>query len=239
LNRHSVCTQISATGYAATFACKTVTCDNQISDREGLIYGSVSMSYRPLAVAAAVAALSSMHIASAAAQSVYVAPGGVYIGAGAGPVYVTPAAPLNGSTACVAPYAQGCGTAAYVDPGYDDGYGPGGYVAAAYPDEYGPGPYRPAPYVAPGYGYGPGPYVAPRYGYGYGPGPYVAPRYGYGPGPGPYVAPRVGYGYGPAAPAPIRRHFNGPPAAYAAAVAPRPRVAIPYRAGRCVGRHCY
>ena len=50
------------------------------------------MSYRPLAVAAAIAALSVMHIASAAAQSVYVAPGGVY-SAGAGPVYVTVAAP--------------------------------------------------------------------------------------------------------------------------------------------------
>jgi hypothetical protein len=207
------------------------------------------MSYRPLAIAAAVAALSAMHIASAAAQSVYVAPGGVYIGAGAGPVYVNPAAPLNGSTACVEPYAQGCGTAAYVDPGYDYGYRPGGYVAAGYADDYGPGPYGPTPYVAPGYGYGPGPYVAPRYGYGYGPGPYVAPRYGYGPrhyiaprygersGPGPYVAPSYGYGYGPTAP--IRRHYNGPPAAYAAAVPPRPHVAMPYRAGRCVGRRCY
>ena len=35
------------------------------------------MSYRPLALGIAVAALSSMHIGSAAAQSVYVAPGGV------------------------------------------------------------------------------------------------------------------------------------------------------------------
>ena len=183
------------------------------------------MSYRPFALAAAVAALSSMHVASAAAQSVYVAPGGVYIGAGAGPVYVTPAAPLNGSTACVEPYAQGCGTAAYVDPGYDYGYGPGGYVAAGYADDYGPGPYGPGPYPYPGAAYGPG--------------PYVAPRYGYRSGPGPYVAPRVGYGYGPTAPAPIRRHYSGPPAAYAAAVAPRPHVAIPYRAGRCVARHCY
>ena len=37
------------------------------------------MSYRPLALGIAVAALSSMHIGSAAAQSVYVAPGGVYV----------------------------------------------------------------------------------------------------------------------------------------------------------------
>src|SRR5437899_2579924 len=45
------------------------------------------MSYRSLVLA--VAAFSSMQVASADAQSVYVAPGGVYIGAG--PVYVVPA----------------------------------------------------------------------------------------------------------------------------------------------------
>ncbi len=53
------------------------------------------MRYRSLALA--VAAFSSLHVASADAQSVYVAPGGVYIGAG--PVYVIPA-PNNGA----APY---------------------------------------------------------------------------------------------------------------------------------------
>jgi hypothetical protein len=56
------------------------------------------MSYRSLALA--VAAFASMHVASAEAQSVYVAPGGVYIGAG--PVYVTPA-PSNGGAPYVAP----------------------------------------------------------------------------------------------------------------------------------------
>src|SRR6266508_4588531 len=50
------------------------------------------MSYRSLALA--VAAFSSMHVASADAQSVYVAPGGVYVGGG--PVYVIPA-PNNGA----------------------------------------------------------------------------------------------------------------------------------------------
>src|SRR4030095_6646799 len=45
------------------------------------------MSYRSLALA--LAAFSSMHVASADAQSVYVAPGGVYVGGG--PVYVIPA----------------------------------------------------------------------------------------------------------------------------------------------------
>ena len=73
------------------------------------------MSFRPLALATAVAALSSMHIVSAAAQSVYVAPGGVYVAPGAGPVYVTPAAPINGA-------------AAYVGPGYGNGYESAAYV---------------------------------------------------------------------------------------------------------------
>ena len=50
------------------------------------------MSYRSLVLA--VAAFTSMHVASADAQSVYVAPGGVYVGSG--PVYVIPA-PNNGA----------------------------------------------------------------------------------------------------------------------------------------------
>jgi len=165
------------------------------------------MSYRPLALGIAVAALSSMHIGSAAAQSVYVAPGGVYVAPGAGPVYVTPSAPVNGA-------------AAYVGPGYGNGYETTAYVE---PD---------SDYVE-----GPPVYVGPSYGYGYGPGPYVGPRYGYGYGPRPYdVGPRYGYGYGPAVP--NRGYYSGPRSAYAAALPPRPRVAVPYRAGRCVGRHC-
>src|SRR6516225_5885623 len=103
------------------------------------------MSYRPLAVAAAITALSVMHIASAVAQSVYVAPGGVYIGAGAGPVFVTPAAPTNGAAAYVGPgYGYGCGAAAYV-PGYDYGYGAAAYVDRGY--DYG---YGAAAYLDPG-----------------------------------------------------------------------------------------
>jgi hypothetical protein len=106
------------------------------------------MSYRTLALAVAVAALSSMHIGSAAAQSVYVAPGGVYVAPGAGPVYVTPSASINGA-------------AAYVGPGYGNGYETTAYVQ---PDsDYVEGP---PVYVGPSYGYGPGPYVGPRYGYG-------------------------------------------------------------------------
>jgi hypothetical protein len=162
------------------------------------------MSYRSLALATAVAASSWMLIASAAAQSVYVAPGGVYVAPGAGPVYVTPPpGAINRPAAYVEPGPAYGGTVAYVDTDYDVGYAP----------------------VA---------YAEPRYGYGYGPDVYVAPRYGYGYGPRPYVAPRYGYGYGPAVP--DRRYYGGPRGAYAAALPPRPRVAVPYR--RCFGRYC-
>jgi hypothetical protein len=82
------------------------------------------MNFRSLALA--IAALSSAHITTAAAQSVYVAPGGVYIGGG--PVYVIPA-PSNGN-----------GT--YVEPTY--GYGVPG-----------PTPYVAPTVVAPGAGYVP------------------------------------------------------------------------------------
>ena len=100
------------------------------------------MSYRPLALGIAVAALSSMHIGSAAAQSVYVAPGGVYVAPGAGPVYVTPSAPINGAAAYVGPgYGNGYEAAAYVDPGYDYGYGTAAYVEPAYGYGYGAAAY--------------------------------------------------------------------------------------------------
>jgi hypothetical protein len=61
-------------------------------DRGGLCIGVSKMSYRSFALATAMAALPLLHIASAAAQSVYVAPGGIYISAGAGPIYATPSA---------------------------------------------------------------------------------------------------------------------------------------------------
>jgi hypothetical protein len=168
------------------------------------------MSYRSPALTAAVAALSVMYIANAAAQSVYVAPGGVYVAPGAGPVYVTPGVPNNGAAAYVEPGPGYGGAVAYVEPEYDNGYGPAGYVQA-------------------GYGYGPA--------YAYGPRAYVEPTYGYGYGPRPYLAPRYGYGYGPTVP--IRRYYSGPRSAYAAVLPPRPRLAVPYRSGRCLGRHCY
>src|SRR5215831_20599702 len=68
------------------------------------------MSYRSLALA--IAAFSSMHVATADAQSVYVAPGGIYVGGG--PVYVTPAP--------AAPYPA---------PAYGYGYAPPAVVAPA------------------------------------------------------------------------------------------------------------
>ena len=189
------------------------------------------MSYRPLAVAGAVAALSAMHIASAAAQSIYVAPGGVYIGAGAGPVYVTPAAPVGGAAAYIGPgYGYGYGAAAYV-PDYDYGYGAAAYVPGY---DYG---YGAAAYVDRGCncGYGTAAHEEPNYGYyGYRRDAYVAPRYGYGYGPRPYVAPRYRYGYGSLVP--IRRYYGGPRSAYAAALPPRPRAVVPYPTGRALRR---
>jgi hypothetical protein len=104
------------------------------------------MNYR--SVALAIAALSSAHITTAAAQSVYVAPGGVYIGGG--PVYVIPA-PSNGNGTYVEPTAYGYGVpepTPYLAPTV---VAPGaGYVVAA-------------PYGLNGNGYGNG--------YGYGPPP--------------------------------------------------------------------
>ena len=101
------------------------------------------MNYRLLALA--ITALSSAHITTAAAQSVYVAPGGVYIGGG--PVYVIPA-PSNGN-----------GT--YVEPAYGYGYG--------VPE---PRPYVAPTVVAPGVGYGvAAPYGLNGNGYGYRNGP--------------------------------------------------------------------
>jgi hypothetical protein len=63
--------------------------------------------YRSMVLAAA--ALGSMQMATADAQSVYVAPGGVYIASG--PVYVTPGS--NG----VSPYGAPYGGPAYRAPG--------------------------------------------------------------------------------------------------------------------------
>ena len=77
------------------------------------------MNYRSLALA--IAALSSAHITTAAAQSVYVAPGGVYIGGG--PVYVIPA-PSNGNGTYVEPtYGYGLRTVprTHAIPGADSG----------------------------------------------------------------------------------------------------------------------
>src|SRR5437870_7819865 len=109
------------------------------------------MNYRSLALA--VAALSSIHVASADAQSVYVAPGGVYVGSG--PVYVIPA-PNNGAPRYVAPtYGYEYGPPAVMTPG------PAGYYGAplsGYAAELPPRPPAAVPY------YGSGRCVA-RYGY--------------------------------------------------------------------------
>jgi hypothetical protein len=90
------------------------------------------MNYRSLALA--IAALSSAHITTASAQSVYVAPGGVYIGGG--PVYVIPA-PSNGNGTYVEPTAYGYGVPEpYLAPTV---VAPGpGYVVVVLPQKSGP-----------------------------------------------------------------------------------------------------
>jgi hypothetical protein len=107
----------------------------------------------PRTLALVIAALAPMHVSSVNAQSVYVAPGGVYVGAG--PVYVIPA-----------PNHPGVG-----------------YVAPTYGNEYGPPVGPPPAVIAPTTAYGPGEgyYDAPLSAYGAGlpPRPPLAvPNYG-------------------------------------------------------------
>jgi hypothetical protein len=125
------------------------------------------------------------------------------------------------------------GATVYVTPGVPNNGAASAYVAR------GPGYGGTVAYVESDYdyGYGTAAYVEPSYRYGYGPGPYVEPRFAYGYGQRPYLAPRYGYGYGPAVA--NRRYYNGARAAYASTLPARPRLAVPYRAGPCIGRRCY
>jgi len=186
------------------------------------------MSYRPLALAAAVAACTSTYVASAAAQFAYVPPGGIYVGA--------PGYDYGYGAEC-----GGYGVVAYEAPGYRCGCDPGRpYVAPRY--GYGHGP-APVPYgpVPRGYGYGPPP--APGYGaYGYGP----EDDYGYGSPPAaPYshrAIPRGSYGaYGYAperdyGPPPRQRRpartASRPPNANAAELPGGPRAPAPFAGQR-------
>src|ERR1043166_5588057 len=94
------------------------------------------MGHRSLVLA--IAAIASICATSADAQSVYVAPGGVYIGGG--PVYVTPAP---------APYAAPTYGPPYAAPTYGYGYGPPAVAVPA------PAIVAPTPvYEAPVYAYG-------------------------------------------------------------------------------------
>jgi hypothetical protein len=144
------------------------------------------MSYRSLAFA--IAAISSMHVANAHAQPVYVAPGGVYIGGG--PVYVIPA-PNN-----AVPFAA---------PSFGYPYGP----PAVLPPPVVAPPVAVAPppaVVAPTSVYGPDPgYYGPDAGY------YGADAGYYGPQAGYYNQPLAAYGAAPRLrpPAPIPNHGNG------------------------------
>jgi hypothetical protein len=117
------------------------------------------MGHRSLVLA--IAAFSSVNVAGATAQSVYVAPGGVYIGGG--PVYVTPApnygpipyaAPTNGygygppaavvpAPPIVAPTAAYAPYGTYYDSPYDA-------PISAYAAEAPPRPPAPVPYYGSG-----------------------------------------------------------------------------------------
>ena len=174
------------------------------------------MKYRSLAFT--VAAFSSLHVASADAQSVYVAPGGVYVGAG--PVYVIPAG-TNAAAPCVAPTnGYECGppgvvapppavvapTAVYSPNGAYYGEPNGAYYGEPNGAYYGEpnGAY----YGEPNGAY----YGAPNGAY------YGAPNGAY------YGAPNGAY-YG----ASIRAHHGVPVVAYASERVPRPFVGVPYR----------
>src|SRR5262249_46046582 len=101
----------------------------------GCITGKAQMMYRSLALA--IAALSSTQIATAEAQSVYVAPGGIYVQSAR--LFVNPApyaspAPLVPGPAFVPPAVvvpgPAYGAPAYVQPA--PAYGAPGYGAPAY-----------------------------------------------------------------------------------------------------------
>jgi hypothetical protein len=204
------------------------------------------MSNRSLALF--VAALTSAPVATAHAQSVYVAPGGVYVGAG--PVYVIPAPPNGvppyaapgpaGAPAVVAPGAAGApvvvapsnGTQGYVVPGRVNGGPP--YVApgaAGAPVVVAPGTIAGPVAIAPAAGNGTRIYVVPA------PAD-EAPLAAYGSAGRPHLTPPA-----PREPASaVRGRTQAPPRAYAAGQAPRPRAAVPYNGSdRCIiyGRREY
>jgi hypothetical protein len=117
-------------------------------DRCGIWWGSydqeLRMNYRSLALA--IASLSFAQIATADAQSVYVAPGGVYIGGG--PVYVLPG---NGNGGYVEPTLGGVvGPTPYLAPTAVYGNGGGYYNGGGYINGNGNGGY----YNGNGDGYG-------------------------------------------------------------------------------------
>jgi hypothetical protein len=195
------------------------------------------MSYRSLALF--VAALSSAHVATADAQSVYVAPGGVYVGAG--PVYVIPASPNGvppyvapgpaGGPAVVAPGVvaptNGNGAQVYVVPGRANGAPP--YVA--------PGPVGGPVVVAPGAVASPGAANGTRI--------YVVPAPAADEPIAAYASAGRAHVTPPAPREPastVRGRIQAPPRAYAAGQGPRPRAAVPYNGSdRCIiyGRREY
>ncbi len=188
------------------------------------------MSYRILALS--IATLASLPVASAQAQTVYVAPGGVYVANG--PVIVTPA-PGYGAAGVVAP---GYGAPAVVAPGY----GAPGVGYGSPPVDYVPPAVVAPEVVAPAAGYEPGGYEPG----GYGRAGYARAGYdgrlraaGYGrarvyaaPPPAYYGEPgyaRRGYAGPPVYARPGMRGAARRPPVYAADIAPRPPGAVRVR----------
>jgi len=163
--------------------------------------------YRSLALLVTI--LPSMHIATAQAQSVYVAPGGIYVQSAQ--MYVRPDP--------YAAQAYGVPGAVYgptVPPGY---VAPGAAYVAPGPGYVGPG----AAYVAPGAVYAEPTYVAPV----------PAPGAVYGPPGAIYAPPGAIYAPPPAdiEPQPAyyvtRGRAVAAPLAYAQEIVPRPPAAVP------------
>src|SRR5262249_23327340 len=140
---YSILFDIGTCRSGATFAPVTAIGDDR--DWVGLHYRSFSMTIRLLAFA--IGALSSAHVTTAAAQSVYVAPGGVFIGGG--PVYVVPAPstyaePIYGygvpePTPYLAPTVLAPGAGYVAATLYGNGYGHGYGYGNGYANGYGYG----------------------------------------------------------------------------------------------------
>jgi hypothetical protein len=227
--------EIGTCAHAATFARATA----MIEDARGIWWGSLqrsfSMNYRALALT--IATMSFAHVTAADAGSIYVAPGGVYIGGG--PVYVIPNGHGNGVVDPTIGLGAGIGLGAAIaeptvvapgigiEPTYYGGYGYNGYYNGGYGYGYGNGYYN----GGYGHGYGNG-YYNGGYGHGYGNGYYNG---GYYNGGGYEEPAAVLSAYGRARPIEPPTTAHGRARVQPVQLPPRPPAAIPTRrGGECI-----